>query len=161
MWIGIVSDTHGNQRHTIEAVHQLRQFEVQRVIHCGDIGSTKVVELLAEWPTDYVLGNVDDDPQTLAEAIQECGGTLHGEIARLEIAGRRIGVAHGHDRGALQRLIDSGEYRLVCTGHTHRRELRIEENTWILNPGALFRARPHSLAVVDLEAWQIEILPLV
>ncbi|MEX1038983.1 MAG: metallophosphoesterase family protein [Pirellulaceae bacterium] len=161
MWIGVVSDTHGNEKSTTEAVHMLRQFPIERVLHCGDIGSTKVVELLSEWPTDYVLGNVDDNPEVLAESIADHGGVLHGEVARLQITGQSIGVAHGHQRDVLQRLIDSGEFRLVCTGHTHRREVRIEESTWILNPGALHRARPHSLAVVDLDQWNIEILPLV
>ncbi|MEX0792150.1 MAG: hypothetical protein WD045_03385 [Pirellulaceae bacterium] len=41
------------------------------------------------------------------------------------------------------------------------RQFPIEPSTWILNPGALHRAKPHSLAVVDLEHWNIEILPLV
>ena len=59
MRIGIVSDTHGHVEFTLPAVRLLESLEVERVLHCGDIGSTGVVEAFAGWPTDFVFGNCD------------------------------------------------------------------------------------------------------
>ena len=57
-------------------------------------------------------------------------------------------------------MIASGDYDLVCYGHTHAAEQHREGKTLVLNPGALYRADPHSLAVVELETLEATIVPL-
>ena len=48
-WIlGIISDTHGNVARTRSAVAAFRKNGVQEVLHCGDIGTTAVIDILAE-----------------------------------------------------------------------------------------------------------------
>ncbi len=71
MRLGIVSDTHGHVESTREAVRLLDSLQVERVLHCGDIGSAEVVEQFAHWPTDFVLGNCDHHPERIAAAIIE------------------------------------------------------------------------------------------
>jgi putative phosphoesterase len=138
----------------------LESLDVAAVLHCGDIGSAAIVELFAAWPTHFVLGNVDEHSQELRAAIQKAGQTYHGRFGELTFAERRIAFLHGDDSVRLRTTINSGEYALVCYGHTHQQEQHYEARTLVLNPGALYRANPHSLAIVrlpELEATHIAI----
>ncbi|MBX3415099.1 MAG: YfcE family phosphodiesterase [Pirellulales bacterium] len=155
MLLGVVSDTHGHAPFTREAVRMLASLEAERLIHCGDIGSAEIAELLRPWPVDYVLGNVDGSGGELAPAIAVAGGTLHGQFASLELAGRRIALLHGHDSRRLRESIAGGEYDLVCHGHTHERRLEQVGTTLVLNPGAVFRANPRSIALVRLPELEV------
>lgn len=161
MRIAIVSDTHGHVRNTLQAVAQLNELQVDAVIHCGDIGSPTIVPLFAGWPVHFVLGNVDHDETALQWIISEEGQTFHGRFARITLEGKLIAVAHGDDADVLNDAINSGEYDLVCTGHTHQRELRRVGRTIVLNPGALYRSSHKSFAVVDWPSGEVEFVELL
>jgi putative phosphoesterase len=151
MKIGVVSDTHGHVPYARDAVRMLESLDIELVIHCGDIGSPEIVELFAAWPTHFVFGNVDD-PRRLGGAIGAAGQTGHGRFGSLELAGRKIAFLHGDDTALLRQTSTSGKYDLVCHGHTHIARQAQEGRTLILNPGALYRATPHSIAFVELPA---------
>jgi putative phosphoesterase len=155
MLLGVVSDTHGHVEYTQQAIRMLEGFDPAAVIHCGDIGSPEIVPLFAAWPTHFVLGNVDEGADEIEEAIVAAGQTNHGLFGTLTIAGRRIAFLHGHDVQRLRETIARGAWDLVCSGHTHRRDVRRENETLVLNPGALYRATPHSLAIVDVETLDV------
>src|SRR5438132_10337708 len=148
MRIGVISDTHGHLGNTRAAVRMLESLEVQAVVHCGDIGSLEIPKLLAAWPAHFVFGNCDSDRDELRAAIEREGMACYGRFGNLELAGRRIALLHSDDAKLFRRITASNEYDLVCYGHTHQAEQHREGKTLILNPGALFRATPHSLAVV-------------
>ena len=156
MRLGVISDTHGHTEYTAKAVRVLEEAAVDVVIHCGDVGTPEVVGLFAGRPTHFVFGNVDHDQADLRMAIEDAGGTCHGREGDVELGGRRIGFVHGDDSGALIRLIGSQDYDLVCYGHTHEKETHQDGRTCVLNPGAIYRASPHTLAVVDLETMDVE-----
>lgn len=161
MLVGVLSDTHGRLDTTRAAARMLSTFDVARVIHCGDIGSPDIPALLAAWPTDYVLGNVDHDVEGLSEAIEsQPGHRCHGRFAELPWCERRLAVLHGDDSRRLAQTIATQQFDFVCFGHTHRSELRTEGLTTILNPGALHRAKRHSIAVLDLAELQAHVLEL-
>lgn len=151
MRIGVISDTHGHVNHCRQAVYLLESLEVEAVLHCGDIGGTAIPSLLAAWPSHFVFGNCDSELPELEAAIARAGLSCHGWFADLTLAGRRIAVTHGHLAQPLRQAEQGGDFDLVCYGHTHRPEQHWQGRTLVLNPGALFRARPLSLAVVDLE----------
>ena len=155
MHIGVISDTHGHVPLTLEGLRLLREFELDAVIHCGDIGTTDVVELFDEWPTHFVFGNVDRQPDELAATIKRVGQTCHGRWGRLELGGARISFLHGDDTRLLNQVRLSGEWDLVCYGHTHQQSCKRVGGTVILNPGAVYRASPRSVAVVELPACQV------
>lgn len=160
MLVGVVSDTHGHVPFSREAARVLEALEVERILHCGDIGSGDVIEVLRGWPVDYVLGNVDSHEAELAHAARALGHTMHGAIARLEILGRRVAVLHGDDTRLLRESIASGKYDLVCHGHTHQKRLESVGPTTVLNPGAIYRANPRSCAVVrfpELEVTHVDL----
>lgn len=161
MLLGVVSDTHGHVGYTREAIRVLEEFEPQAVLHCGDIGSPEIVRLFSSWPTHFVLGNVDEGEDDITAAIAAAGQHNHGLFGKLELAGRRIAFLHGHDRQRLKQETTTGKWDLVCYGHTHAREWhRNERQTLILNPGALFRATPHSFAIVDLAKLDVTTIEL-
>src|SRR5476651_2222234 len=134
MLLGVVSDTHGQLSYTREAVRMLEEFEPAAVIHCGDIGSVEVVRQFTQWPTHFVLGNVDENAAELEAAIHEAGLVYHGPFGSLKPGGRRIAFLHGDDSRRLKQEIASGAWDLVCSGHTHQRDQRREGPTLVLNP---------------------------
>lgn len=160
MLLGVVSDTHGHIANTQRAIRMLTSLEVDQVLHCGDIGSAAVAALFTDWPTHFVFGNVDDDQATLTAAIAALGQQCHGRFGSLEIAGRRLALVHGDDTTRLRHAITSGEFDLVCYGHTHQPESHLEGRTLVMNPGALYRAQPHTLALVRLPEMEVTHIPL-
>jgi putative phosphoesterase len=138
----------------------LESLEVDSVLHCGDIGSSAVVDLFAKWPTHFVFGNCDDDTRGLAAAIEKAGQTCHGLFGELEFEGVKVALLHSHERNRFRAAIDSGQYRLVCYGHTHVAAIDRHGDTVVVNPGAIYRANPHSIAVVDLPAVEASIITL-
>jgi len=160
MLLGVVSDTHGHVPFTRQAVRMLETMAVEEVLHCGDIGSPEVIELFRPWPTHYVFGNVDYDLTALEEAILRAEHSSHGQFGTLALEGKRVAWLHGHDERRLAETIQSGDYDLVCHGHTHIAEHHLRGDTWVLNPGAIYRANPRSIAVVELPELVIHSLPL-
>lgn len=156
MNLAVVSDTHGHVPHTRAAIHLLESFDVECVIHCGDIGSAAVAALFTARPTHFVLGNVDDNWNEMRRAINSAGQTCHDRFGELELAGRRIAFLHGDDSPRLQSTIASHAYDLVCYGHTHRAEQHWDKTTLVLNPGALYRAQPHTIAIVELPSLEVQ-----
>lgn len=147
MRIGVISDTHGHLANTQEAARLLAPHSPELVIHCGDVGNPRIIPSLSHWPVHYVLGNVDDDE-----------APLRGMIEESEIAGCRIAFLHSDDQALFRRTIDSGAWRLVCYGHTHKAEQHWDGPTLVLNPGAVYRASPHSIAVVELPSLNVKML---
>ena len=134
--------------------------EVGAVIHCGDIGSGEVVSLFSAWTTHFVLGNVDHNFQELEAAVQRPRHVLHGRFGSLTLQGRKIAFLHGDDMRRLRDTIESGQWDLVCCGHTHVAKVERSGSTLVVNPGAIYRARPHSVAVIDLASMDVTQVPL-
>jgi uncharacterized protein len=160
MRLGILSDTHGHVELTRPAVRMFESLDVHTVLHCGDIGSVAIVELFAAWPTHFVFGNCDYDHHQFAAAIGQAGQTCHGLFGDLELAGVRIALLHSHERRRFRETINSGNYGLVCYGHTHVAASDRHGGTLVVNPGAIYRADPHSVAIVDLPAVEATIIEL-
>ena len=160
MRIGVISDTHGHVGNTLAAVRMLESLEVEAVLHAGDIGTPEIPKLLAAWPTHFVFGNCDHDADSLRASIEQAGLTCHGRFGVIELAGRQIALIHSDDVRLFRQVTTSGRYDLVCYGHTHQARQHYEGKTLVLNPGALYRATPHSIAVVDLDTMQATIVPI-
>ena len=160
MRLGVISDTHGHVELTRPAIRMLESLEVDAVLHCGDIGSMAVVELFAAWPTHFVFGNCDDNTAAFAAAIEKAGQTCNGLFGELDFDGVKVSLLHSHERNRFREAIEGGKYRLVCYGHTHVAAIDRRGETVVLNPGAIYRASPHSIAVVDLPAVEASIIEL-
>lgn len=151
MYFGVISDTHGNYLLAQKAMLIFREFEVVRILHCGDIGSEGVVRQFRGVPTDFVLGNCDGNGNGLCKIIEAAGQTCHGEFGHVTLEGKEIAFMHGHDLLRFDRETKSGRWDMLCYGHTHEAALWMGcERTIVMNPGALQRVKTLTVAVVKL-----------
>lgn len=161
MLVALLSDTHDNARVTRAAVELLLSHKPAVWLHAGDLVHPDMLEHFAALPAGsfhYVFGNNECD---LAELFQRAAAlqlTCHGRFAELTLAGKRLAVTHGHDRTLLDRLVFSRKYDYIIHGHTHSRRDQRLNGTRIINPGAVHRATPPSVALLDLATDQLEFL---
>jgi uncharacterized protein len=159
MIIGILSDTHGDADKLEQALDVFSHHAVQAIVHCGDVGSVECLRMLAEAaPKVYVVaGNTDRHLMELADEAERLGVSFSSEIVLVRADGRAVLAAtHGHDEQLLGELIRDHQFPYVCHGHSHRiRDERIGD-VRVVNPGALFRAKMHTVAVLDTDADVLE-----
>ena len=135
--IGLVSDTHGWL--DPELVEIFEDYEVDLIIHAGDIGDESIIdELDAVAPVHAVRGNID-------------GGDLRflPEEEHIDVHGRTFAVLHiaGNPRRPKKRareLIERERPDVFICGHSHIPVVdRVDETLWI-NPGAAGRHGFHT-----------------
>ena len=126
MKICIVSDSHDRADGLAQAVREAKALGAQAVIHCGDlIGAQSLKPALAQGlPVHLIHGNNVGDPQALHGLASASAGLLryHGADGRIELGGRRLFLVHYDDYGYA--MACTGNWELVCCGHSHRAEVR-------------------------------------
>jgi putative phosphoesterase len=158
MKIGLISDTHDDVKSLRQALDVLDRFNVYFILHCGDVG-LEVVSALAGRTVHFVHGNMDD-PRQLRAAITDPAHTFHEQLGTLEVEGRRVAFLHGHDVKLLRQTIHSGDWDLICHGHTHSFSHTREGRALVVNPGAISRCDNPSLATIDLSSLEVTEIPL-
>ena len=164
MKVCIVSDSHDRADALARAVGEGTALGAEAVIHCGDlIGAQTVKPALAHGlPVHAIHGNNLGDAQAMHFQSRKSGGQLqyHGAEAVLELASRRVIVVHYDHHGYA--LACTGEWDLVCCGHSHKLEVRQVPNvkggtTWLVNPGTVAGiAAPATWVLADLAAMRFE-----
>ncbi|MBF0163532.1 MAG: YfcE family phosphodiesterase [Magnetococcales bacterium] len=139
MKIGVISDSHDHLEHMARATARFRELGVTRILHAGDIVCPAMILSMAGFEVAAVFGNNDGERAGLMRAMTRIHGRLEGEFLELDAPGGlgRIALYHGTTSGLRDALIDSGGYRLVITGHTHRVVNERRGETLVLNPGSL------------------------
>jgi hypothetical protein len=168
MKICIISDSHDRAPMTAAAVTAAKAAGAQAVIHCGDVIGAMTLKPLLQLglPVHVVHGNNLGDPQALWNLAASSGGliTYHGADIDLTLAGRRLFATHypHYARG----LACTGDYDIVCCGHSHAASVQQQPNlaggtTWLLNPGSVGGlGAPASWMLADLANFHFEIRPL-
>lgn len=155
MKIAILSDSHGDELMVTAALRLLQKMNHAALLHCGDVGEPGTIALFAGETAHFVIGNCDHSEERMRQAAEDLGLAWHGAFADLRLGGKRIALLHGDDHRRLNEAIHSGTYDYVCHGHTHvPRHERIGKTT-VINPGALHRARPKTMAILDLTGGQL------
>jgi uncharacterized protein len=158
MRLGILADTHDELARTETAVALLRSEGAEGLIHCGDLFSPPIVALLAALPSWFVLGNHDSDMVPHLEAsARQFGVTCLGWGGIVEMAGKRVGVAHGHMGTDVRRVLATGPDYLL-SGHSHIALDTVCEGIRRINPGALSRTDEYTVAMLDVEAGNLRFL---
>ena len=144
--LAIISDSHNRDSYLELLGVQLERFAVDTILHLGDVTSPEMTDFLKGYKTYFVVGNNDFDRDRLEKSVKSIKGVLQEQPLCFDWNNRKIFAAHGHNNGEqlAQNAFDSGEWDLVCYGHTHRytcesRETKGTANgvSWLLNPGAL------------------------
>ena len=149
MIIGILSDTHDRAEWMAAGIRALQDAKAEFLIHCGDIGHQRCIDLLAGLPCAFVFGNTDFDRAGLARYAASIDVPCYGNFADLQLDGKRFAVIHGDDARLKQRLLAAQEHDYLCQGHTHvPADTRIGR-TRLINPGALHRAAAKTVATLD------------
>jgi len=158
MLLGILADTHDEFARTERAVELLRSSGAEALIHCGDLASPPIVAICSALPCWFVLGNHDaDSAPALRKAAADFGAVCLDWGGVVDLAGRRIGIAHGHMRLDIQRVLaEQPDYLL--TGHMHFPIDTMQGSVRRINPGALFRADEFSVGLLELESDKLEFL---
>lgn len=168
MKVCIVSDSHDRAEPLGEAVRDAQALGAEAVFHCGDLIGTQTLRpaLATGLPVHIIHGNNIGDPQSLHRWVTERNGQLryHGADARIELAGKRIFMVHYDDYGYA--MACTGDWDLVCCGHSHRAEVRQIRgvngtSTWLVNPGTVAGlSAPSTWVMGDLATMQFEVRQL-
>ena len=165
MKIGIVSDSHDRADMLAAAVQQAKVHGAEAIVHCGDLIGPQTVRpsLQLGLRVHLIHGNNVGDTQMLHRVANGSEGSLqyHGGDARLDLGGRRIFVVHYPDYGYA--MACTGDWDLVCCGHSHVAETRQVRNvkggaTWLVNPGTVAGlAAPPTWMLADLDAMRFDL----
>jgi uncharacterized protein len=158
MRIGIVSDTHDKADTMAAAVKLLRDCGAEFFVHCGDVGSPRVLDHLAGLAGCFVFGNCDWDRAGLRRYAEDIEVACHNTFGDLTLDGKRIAVIHGDDGKLKQRLLAEQQHDYLFQGHTHVREDTRVGKIRLINPGALHRANPKTAALLDTSSDKLEFL---
>jgi putative phosphoesterase len=147
--VGLLSDTHGRLEAAHAGVAILRGAGAEYLIHCGDVGEEDILDALAGVPSAFVFGNNDWDRRALERYAKDIGVTCLGASGELDLGGKRFAVVHGDDFPLRRRLLDGQAFDYLLQGHTHAPADERHGRTRLINPGALHRARPRTVAILD------------
>jgi putative phosphoesterase len=152
--LGILSDSHRRRKRTAEAVSMLRAGGATILLHLGDLEDPAILEELVGVEAHVVPGNMDD-PGEIASVARSLGVHCPGDSGEIVVAERRVAFTHGHRSSEILRLL-ACEPAYLLHGHTHiERDERLG-NTRIVNPGALHRAMPYTVALLDPSTGRLD-----
>ena len=149
MIVGILSDTHDRVEAARAGVELLRQHGAEYYVHCGDVGSELILDLLAGLPAAFVFGNCDWDRRGLERYAAQLNVSCFGHSGELELGGKLFHVQHGDDAQAMRRALDNQRFDYILHGHTHVARDERAGRTRVINPGALHRVKQKTVAVLD------------
>lgn len=163
MILGVLSDSHGQVRRTRAALDLLERLGAEAFVHCGDLGGEAVLDALAGRRAWFVWGNTDLPDASTERYAQTLGVTPPASVpVRVSLESRTIAVYHGHE-SAFMRIADlvrrgdrdrfaaaTAGVDYILFGHTHTASQERVGAVQFVNPGALYRARRHTVATIDL-----------
>lgn len=168
MKICIVSDSHDNIPSLCAAVTDAKQRGAQAVLHCGDIVAPSTLYSLSFYglPVHVIHGNNSGDLEMLLKLSRAPASIIHyyGQDATFTLRDRRIFLVHYPYYARAMAV--TGDYDLVCYGHTHCISIETLENikgtqTVVCNPGTVGGiGAPATYLLGDLETMTFEILPV-
>ena len=153
MRIGIISDTHNQQRSVCQAIEIFKAQGVECILHAGDITGPATISLFAQLPGSRliaVFGNCDSERSSLRSAVEAVGGEIHDPTYTGQIDGRAVYMTHIPN--GIDQVIRSGKHDLVVYGHTHQQNIRTIGKTLVINPGAArnWMGQASHVVIVDL-----------
>jgi putative phosphoesterase len=168
MKICILSDSHDNIPLLCAAVADAKQRGAKAVLHCGDVVAPSTLHKLQPYglPIHAIHGNNTGDLYTLSKLSHTKNSLIHyyGQDAAFTLGERRIFLVHypHYAKG----MAVTGDYDLVCCGHTHHVSIESLTNikgtqTIVCNPGSVGGiGAPATYLFSELDTMTFETLPV-
>ncbi len=162
----ILSDSHDHIPLLDAAVSDARAAGAEAVLHAGDLVAPSTLRCLEKHklPVHVIHGNNTGDLHALTRLAHKPGSVVHyhGMDAGIELGGRSIFIVHyPHYAYA---MAATGDWDLVCCGHSHKVEIRDIINcqggvTWVINPGTIggVGTAPATWVLGDLDTMTFEV----
>jgi len=152
MRIAVLSDSHDHILNLKQAVLCANREGAELLIHCGDLISPFMLPYLEQFngPVHAIYGNNSGDQHLIASRCAAPASTIthHGGHGTLVAGSWRIAIEH-YPRWA-RALAASGDFDLVCCGHTHLFQAEWLGRCLLLNPGELLgKDAPPAFALID------------
>lgn len=154
MKVLVLSDSHGNVDHMVQAVEQSSP---RMILHLGDCwrDGERLHALFPDIPFYQVPGNCDCRPAEPTEQL-------------LFWEDKRVLMCHGHTYSVKQSLLIAGytaeeqALDLFLFGHTHRPLVDMRGKTMFLNPGSIGDYRQPTYGIITLLNGKLDgrIVPL-
>ena len=162
MKIAILSDSHDSIEKLEDAVEIIKKEEPKLILHAGDFCSpyTAFPFKGIDIPFIGVFGNNDGDKLSLREKYLGIGELFdYSKVVEIE-GGYKILITHYPD--LVDSLAKSGDYNCVIYGHTHQLDIRKDQDTQIINPGALsgHLAEYSSFVILETVTGKVKIIKL-
>jgi len=155
MLIGIMSDSHGDADKVRQALALFDDAGAEHLIHCGDVGGVPVFEELVGRDLTFVWGNCDVATDAICAFLESTDLQAPRQVpTTVELGAKRFAVFHGHEP-QFRRAEELTDVDYVCSGHTHEFSDVQCDGIRFINPGALYRARQHTVAVLDTETGKL------
>ena len=144
MKICILSDSHDHIPLMVEAAEQAKAQGAEVILHCGDIVAPSTLHKLSPLglPVHAIHGNNMGDLYALSRLSNNEKNNIHyyGQDAAIRIDGKRFFIVHYPHYARAMAI--TGNYDVVCCGHTHNTLIESHENikgfvTVLLNPGTV------------------------
>ena len=158
--IGIISDTHENEAAIKKAAAIFKEKNVEFAVHCGDIISPPMLEHFKGLKMKFVYGNNDGERIGLNNKARELGFEEVSDEKEFEYNGKKFYAYHGTKKEKLDAAIKSNKYDYILTGHTHIKKDEKIGKTRVINPGALFRIHPYTIALLDIQKDKLEFVKI-
>lgn len=156
--LGILSDSHGHADRTRRAIEALQAAGATRFIHCGDVETEQVLDALAGLDAHVVFGNCDP-ARALGRYAGDIGLQVHHPMGRMRVDDHTLAFTHGHDPDLMQAALHE-KVHFLLHGHTHERRDQAVGGTRVINPGALHRAHPFTVALLVPGTGELRFFPI-
>jgi putative phosphoesterase len=157
MKLGILSDVHGDIERVRHALALLDACGAEAFVVCGDIGGPDVLAEFVGRRCWFVWGNTDYPDPTWRPQIESLGLPWPDGPLELNLDGKRIGVFHGNE-SEFAKAYKEAKLDYLLFGHTHRQYDGFAGEMRIINPGALYRVRVPTVALLDLKTDDLEFI---
>lgn len=138
MKIAIISDVHDNIPNLKKVLDYCSENEIEKIICCGDLASLETLDFLNEnfYRENYfVFGNMDNDylKDYPFENNEYKKTKIFEDFGEAEFENKKIAFVHFPEKA--RELCNTGKYKFVFYGHTHKPWEETITDCKMLNPG--------------------------
>jgi putative phosphoesterase len=158
--IGLTGDTHNNLKNVAKICDIFNSFNLDFVIHTGDISLPKTLLLFDRLSVDLkgVFGNNDQEEKEDLLKVCEDKNFIFKEKLKIKISKNNFLYAVHDPNDIEDSFYEAGN--IIVHGHTHRFRNEVFKDTFIFNPGecAGIMKGMNKIGIIDTAVPEMEII---